>query len=94
MSEADHDIALNILAGEIARDREEIRGLKTRLQAAEVALREIARSTMRKDETGLSTICLSCGMETYHDKDGELVHEIDCRQQAALAYFATHGTEV
>ena len=33
--------------------------------------------------TGNSTMCLRCGFETFHEKDGEVEHEKDCVQQYA-----------
>lgn len=51
------------------------------------ALEKIAAPKLIKD--GSSTTCLRCGIETFHEKDGELQHEPDCAQQIASAALST-----
>ena len=53
------------------------------LREAVDALEKIAAPKTKRDDG--NTICLRCGVETWHEKDGELQHELDCAQQIAAA---------
>lgn len=53
-------------------------------KAAEAALRTIATPALRRTDEN-STVCLRCGMETFHQKDGEVRHEKDCVQVYAAS---------
>lgn len=64
----------------------DIIALKAQLEAAEGKLQEIATPKTRATDEG-STICLRCGMETFHEKSGDVQHERDCVQVEAAIFL-------
>lgn len=64
--------------------RARIAALEAEKAALEQALREIGKLRLRRTDEN-STICLRCGMETFHEKSGDVLHERDCVQQFAAA---------
>lgn len=68
----------------LVQQHERLTDAQEQVRVLREALEHVAKpATRRTDEN--STICLRCGMETFHVKSGDVLHEKDCVQQFAAA---------